>query len=187
MLSTYARCRQTETGDPGEGTLTFRSEIVNGDSGDHDLQLVATRSGLTFTNCIDINITNCEKFEEVPDAYLLCFSRSFDENTRKRFGEYCVEISNPSAFHTLLNSRIVELALGLGFFDVRSRLDRVKYRNRSFKSFDPRPDLFFLKPHEFAVEQEHRMVWVLDGNYERLPQRSSVTCYAAAPFLRRIS
>lgn len=188
MLSTYARCRKLETGDEGEGTLTYESGTANDNSDDPDLQTVLERSGIYIrANVRGITIDNCETYSTVPDAYLLCLSDTFGEDLRQRFGNYCVEIWNPDAFFAALTQRVAEKLHGLGYSRFHTDLAPVTYRVRRYEGIDPERNALLLKPENLAYEREYRMVWLPENVSSILPEQTIVTCYAGAPFLRRIA
>ncbi len=190
MLSTFARCRQIEHGDAGEGTLRYESGLIQGHSQDTAMRTVLERIGIYVSpgaRIEDLMIKNCSALIVDANAYLLCLTDHISRGMQERFGQYCVEIMNPEAFHALLSPRVGELLQRQGFASWSSKLSQVVYRERTYVGTDPEPDLFFLKPPSLAYEREYRLIWQPNTMTAPLQDRAIVTCYAGAPFLKRVT
>jgi hypothetical protein len=171
------------------GTREYESGEVKGGSDDPDFLTVTRRLGWTVEVLLDLRISDCSQIEIVSDGFILCLTDNpADPRMRARFGTHCVEIRNPEAFLTVLTARVVAAAISLALFVAPGQVLPVTYGTRTYSGPDLAPDLFARKPPDLAYEREHRLIWLPYSRLvDALPERLRVTCYASAPFLRRIS
>ena len=164
-LSTLSSCRayeDAEQGDAGEGTQTYLSGHIVGGSGDPSFVEMARRAGISIgPGCSGIQISNCVRFNTVPDAYLLCTSLFRDDQYfSKSFGSYCVEIAAPALFMR----HVSNLLFALGHA-TEGACAPVVYRERTYTGLEPMPHPVFVKPASpYAPQREFRFAWNPAGN-----------------------
>lgn len=166
-LSTLTACRayeDAERGDPEEGTQTYLSGDIHGDSDDPDFIEQARRTGICIgPGSSNIQISNCRSFNEVPDAYVLCASLQRDDTLfAPNFGPYCVEISAPAHFLR----HISKLLFRLGKAE-DGACAPVVYRDRVYTGLEEMPHPVFVKPTTpYAAQREFRFAWTPIGSIE---------------------
>jgi hypothetical protein len=169
-ISTLAACRKHEErgrGDPGEGTLTYRTGSVVGGSSDTAFVSIAARAGIHIgPGCSNISISDCTSHQRIEDAYVLCMTERYSpELLSETFGRFCVRIPEPRLLFNLLSTVMQSRYRTLG-----GLLGRVRYVSRHFSGTSPVPGHpgFVKPPDEYVDQAEVRMLWTapLDNRIE---------------------
>lgn len=105
----------------------------------------------------NFTLRNTEVGEIVPDAYLLCLSKT---SKLSHFGKYCIEIRKPQDYFILLSKALIATLQ----VECTCIYDAVKYdvRHAGFREelSNPRNAFFLKDPKKFSHEEEVRMCWM---------------------------
>ncbi len=178
-LSTLGTCRGYEEdgrGDAAEATQVYTSGEVSGTGTDPDVQHVAQHSGIKFeiapgAKINHVIIKDATYLRGIKDAFVLCASQKFDPSCMETFGPYCVEISRPRSFLWLVTMRLgLQQPLG------EAIMGKIRYLDRSYSGLQTQPGVLgFVKPAQFASQQEFRMLWTIRGKGRTL-EPETVAC-----------
>jgi len=155
-LSTLSYCRRVEE-DPGEGTDTHHSGMIEGHGDDPFLQEMAARSSVGVGKDVrDLTMRDNTLVTEDADAWVLCTTLKPDGHCKRKFGPFGVRIRRPATFFTAI-SQHMQANHGVG----RCTIKHVDYGTRDrFGRQAPPKYRSFLKPKDrFAQEEELRMLW----------------------------
>lgn len=170
FLSTLERCRayeDAEQGDKDEGLETYYVDHISGDSDNIQFVEQAQRLGI-FVGEGNTNITfeNMSSTTIIPDAYVLCTATDFSPALQKKFGPYCVEITNPRYFFILLS---VSLNAESAIWEAAS--GKIKYADRKYINDNlPNGNIGFVKPLDpYHYQKEFRFLWVMHPEVQLQP------------------
>ncbi|WP_395299045.1 hypothetical protein V1574_15595 [Enterobacter kobei] len=186
-LSTLETCRAYEDplqGDRGEAMHSYSVDKISGSSSDADLVEMCSRLGIEIgEGCSNVTISDGQSFYSIKDAFVLCTTKEFNPSKlNSTFGNYCVEISEPSIFFEVvteeLNKIIPLKSAGMG---------AVIYDKREFTGLEPIPGpIGFVKPKDIYSEQkEFRFLWETIEHEEIKPLE--VHCPSIARLCKLIS
>lgn len=164
FLSTLKRCRDyedEEQGDAKEANETYHTgnKVVN--SSDPHIVREAQRHGISLPP--NIGLENIRFESEFSDAYILCTAAEYSSDLKKKFGPYCVEITDPRRFFKLLSKKINSLSPIW-----QAATGKVVYADRNYSEMDvPNGQIGFVKPeHPYAYQKEFRFIWRMQPEVE---------------------
>ena len=160
-LSTLETCRAYEDplqGDPGEGRHTYSVNYISGGSSDASFVEMSSRLGILIAKgCSGVVIENGSSSHSISDAYVLCTTKEFNPSKlNSTFGNFCVEISNPSVFFEQVSEELNKV------IPLKSaKMGAVIYDKREFTGLEQVPGpIGFVKPKDIYSEQkEFRFLW----------------------------
>ncbi|MDN2676690.1 hypothetical protein [Janthinobacterium sp. SUN033] len=159
-LGTLEMCRAYEDpfqGDAKEAMHSYNSGIIIGDGSDTNFQKIARALQISVSeDCYDISFINTHSSRKIEDAYVICTSEFFiKEDFKESFGDYCVEISDPDLFYSLISEALEKI-----FIIKSSSWGAVQYRERHFEGLDdPNGMIGFIKPEKYDSQNEIRFLW----------------------------
>jgi hypothetical protein len=162
-ISTLGACRGYEEEGRGDREEGFEKRIIDhavGGSNDAAFVKMARNIGIGIgEGCSNITISNATGVNSIHDAYVLCTTDQFNaEKLGPRYGEYCVEITNPIAFfHAITRALLCHAVLN------EAVMGPVVYSERLIRNMDDAPGpIGFVKPPDiYASDQEYRFLWTV--------------------------
>lgn len=162
-ISTLEACRAYEEegrGDREEGVQTRVIDHAVGGSDDAAFVEMAGMVGISIgPGCSNITISGCTGVNSIHDAYVLCTTDHFNpEKLGPRYGQYCVEITDPAAFFKTLTRALLAHAVLH-----EAAMGPIIYRDRVIRNMDDAPGpIGFVKPPDiYASDREYRFLWTV--------------------------
>lgn len=168
-LTTLEKCRayeDSERGDEHEATHVYNSGHVDFVSGDPKHKLILARVGIEIEGHVSSAIFDDNvAIDKIRDAFLYCTTETYNEDLKKSFGEFCVEIRDPLEFMDL----IIE-ELSKKFNIVSYDFNRITYRERSYSGTDAPPGkIGFIKPMRYQPQKEIRFLFSVQSEEPLVP------------------
>lgn len=162
-ISTLEACRAYEEEGRGDAEEGYEQRVIDharGGSNDPAFVELARKVSIHIgEGCSNVSLRNVKSINSIHDAYVLCTTDQFDpKKLGPRYGEYCVEITNPFAFFNVVTQAL------LGHTALKeAAMGPIIYKERLIKNMDESPGpIGFVKPPDiYASDREYRFLWTV--------------------------